>query len=257
MSEETAAVAAVPNTDVPVAVDPALLNKPTRPEATAESGSAENSELLKHKLGLANNHAKQAKKDADEARDALQKVQEQLAEIKNQQQATVQKSLQDQGQYKELWEQTKRTVGERDAEIVQLKAELSSVKQDRQQDRLRAAALSQINTAGALNSQQLFTLLQSGLRQNDEGSPVMLNGGVEQPLGEYLANLKQSSEWQHHFAASGQTGMSRVGGGTTVAPGRDNPYRSGNMTEALRLEVENPDLARALKKEAQAARSSQ
>ena len=109
-------------------------------------------------------------------------MQEQLAEIKNQQQATVQKSLQDQGQFKELWEQTKRTVGERDAEIVQLKAELSSVKQDRQQDRLRAAALSQINTAGR-NSQQLFTLLQSGLRQNDEGSPVMLNGGVEQPLG--------------------------------------------------------------------------
>ena len=36
--------------------------------------------------------------------------------------------------------------------------------------------------------------------------------------------------------------MSRVSGGATVAPGRDNPYRSGNMTEALRLEVENPDL---------------
>ena len=116
MSEETAAVAAVPNTDVPVAVDPALLNKPTRPEATAESGSAENNELLKHKLGLANNHAKQAKKDADEARDALQKVQEQLAEIKNQQQATAQKSLESQGQYKTLWEDAKRTVGERDAD---------------------------------------------------------------------------------------------------------------------------------------------
>ena len=256
MSEETAVVEAVPNSDAPVAIDPALLNKPSRPEA-AETGGAE-SELLKHKLGLANNHAKQAKKDADEARDALQKVQEQLAEIKNQQQATAQKSLENQGQYKTLWEEAKRTVGERDAEIVQLKAELSSVKQDRQQDRLRAAALSQINTAGALNSQQLFTLLQSGLRQNDEGSPVMLNGGVEQPLGEYLANLKQSSEWQHHFAASGQGGMSRVsGGGANVAPGRDNPYRSGNMTEALRLEVENPDLARALKKEAHAARSTQ
>lgn len=256
MSEETAVVEAVPNNDASVTVDSALLTPPARPETVSENGSAD-SELLKHKLSLANSHAKQAKKDAEDARDALRKAQEQLADIKSDQQVTAQKTLQDQGQWKELWEQTKRTVGERDAEIVQLKAELASVKQDRQQDRLRAAALSQINTAGAVNSQQLFTLLQSGLRQDEEGSPVMLNGGVEQSLGEYLNHLKQAPEWQHHFAASGQGGMSSVSGGSSVAPGRENPYRSGNMTEALRLEVENPDLARVLKREAMAAKSSQ
>jgi hypothetical protein len=30
----------------------------------------------------------------------------------------------------------------------------------------------------------------------------------------------------------------------------DNPYRNGNLTEALRLEMSNPELARALKAEA-------
>ena len=40
MSEELAAVMAVPDTDVPVAIDPALLNKPVRPEDQAQPGSA-------------------------------------------------------------------------------------------------------------------------------------------------------------------------------------------------------------------------
>ena len=111
--------------------------------------------------------------------------------------------------------------------------------QQSQQERLKAAALSQINTAGALNSQQMYTLLQTALRQDDTGSPVMLNGGVEQPLGEYLANLKQSSEWQHHFGASPAAGMGSAPT-SSVAPGRENPYKTGNLTEALRLEVENP-----------------
>jgi hypothetical protein len=96
--------------------------------------------------------------------------------------------------------------------------------------------------------------LQNALRQNEQGEPVVLNGGVEQPLGDYLANLKQSSDWQHHFGASGSQGMGAAPAGS-VAPGRDNPYRNGNLTEALRLEVENPDLAKALKTEANRAKS--
>ena len=77
----------------------------------------------------------------------------------------------------------------------------------------------------------------------------MLNGGVEQPLGEYLANLKQSTDWQHHFGASGSKGMGSTGL-TSVSPGRENPYRTGDLTAAIRLEVENPELAKALKAEA-------
>ena len=65
MSEETAVAESVTSTDAPVAIDPALLNKPVRPD---EQPAAGGDELLKHKLGLANQHAKQAKKDADDAR---------------------------------------------------------------------------------------------------------------------------------------------------------------------------------------------
>ena len=248
MSEELAAVMAVPDTDVPVAIDPALLNKPVRPEDQVGGSSAE-SELLKTKLGLANQHAKAAKREADETRKEMANLREEMAQFKEAQQTAVRSSLEDQGQFKQLYHDLQGSYKELQAKNLELHAQLESVTQQSQQERLKAAALSQINTAGALNSQQMYTLIQSALRQDDTGSPVMLNGGVEQPLGEYLANLKQASEWQHHFGASPAAGMGSAPTGS-VAPGRENPYKTGNLTEALRLEVENPELAKAFKAEA-------
>lgn len=247
MSEEIAVVEAVPNTAQPVAVDPALLNKPIMPAQTSV-GSAED-ETLKLKLGLANKHTKEAERKALEAEAESMKLREEMDSIRNAQQAASQKSMEDQGAFKQLWEDAKQTVSKRDAEIVELKTQLASVTEDRSRDQLKAAALSQINTAGAVNSQQMYLLLQSALRVDEEGLPVVLNGGVEQPLGDYLANLKQSTDWQHHFGASGSKGMGAQGV-ATVSPGRANPYRDGNLTEALRLEVESPDLAKALRAEA-------
>jgi hypothetical protein len=246
MSEETGAES-VTSTETPVAIDPSQLNKPVHPETQAV-GSADG-ELLKHKLGLANQHAKQAKKDADDARAELNQLKQELEEQKALQQSAAQKNLEDQGAFKQLWEDAKRTVNQRDAEIVELKAQLASVTEERSRDQLKAAAMSQINSAGVINSQQMYLLLQSALRTDDEGNPAVLNGGVEQPLGDYLANLKQSADWQHHFGASGSKGMNAAGT-VSVAPGRENPYRNGNLTEAIRLEVENPQLAKALKSEA-------
>tara|TARA_B100001063_G_scaffold243545_1_gene274449 strand:+ start:854 stop:1612 length:759 start_codon:yes stop_codon:yes gene_type:complete len=249
MSEETAVAEAVPSTSEPVAVDPALLNKPVMPAQTSNGSADSDDSALKHKLGLANTHTKAAEKRAKDAEAQLAQIQNELSEIKNAQTVATQKSLESQGQYKQLWEDAKKSVSERDAKIVELNAQLASVTQDREQDRLRAASLSQINQAGAVNSNQMFQLLQQQLRANEEGKPVVLNGGVEQPLNDYLAALKNSADWQHHFGASGAQGMGAAAGGS-VAPGRDNPYRSGNLTEAMRLEVENPDLAKALKAEA-------
>ena len=72
MSEEIAVVEAVPNTAQPVAVDPALLNKPIMPAQTSV-GSAED-ETLKLKLGLANKHTKEAERKALEAeQDAIKR----------------------------------------------------------------------------------------------------------------------------------------------------------------------------------------
>jgi len=235
--------------EAPVSVTPELLNKPVSPEQSASPDA----ELLKTKLNLANQHAKQAKKDADDARQRMSQLEEQLKRMEEQQQATVQKSLEDQGQFKELYQQERQRNKELEArylsETAGLKGDLEQERQGRQQESLRAAALGQISQANAVNPQQLYSLLQTGLRMDDEGNPVLLNGGVEQPLGDYLQHLKQSTEWQHHFSASGARGMG-ASPAASVAPGMDNPYRSKNLTAALKLEIENPELAAALKAEA-------
>ena len=248
MSDEMAAAESVTSTDVPVAVDPAQLNAPATSAAQPPVGDGDQ-ELLKHKLGLANNHAKQAKKEAEEARLQMQQLKEELDRLKNAQQTAVQKSLEEQGQYKQLWEDLKKNFNSKEEEISELRAQLESVTQNAQQERLRASAIGRLNQAGVLNSQQMYTLLQPSLRQDAEGNPIVLNGGVEQPLGEYLANLKQSAEWQHHFGAAPANGMGAAPS-ATIAPGRTNPYKTGNLTEAMRLEVENPQLAQAMKAEA-------
>ena len=248
MSEESAVVEAVPDTSVPVAaIDPALLNKPVRPE-DQPTGNGD-SELLKHKLGLANQHAKQAKKEADEARQEMQSLRQEMEQFKEAQQTAVRSSLEEQGQFKQLYHDLQGSYKELQAKNLELQAQLESVTQESQQERLKAAALSQINTAGALNSQQMYTLLQSALRQDDEGNPTVIVGGVDTDLASYLSNLKQSSEWMHHFNASGNSGMASSSV-SSIAPGRENPYKSGNLTAALQLEVENPELAAAFKAEA-------
>jgi hypothetical protein len=237
--------------EAPVSVTPELLNKPVRVEEN-QAGPAD-TELLKTKLGLANSHARQAKKEADEAKQALVELREEVRRMQEQQQATVQKSLEDQGQFKELYQQERQRNKDLEArylnETAELKTQLDGERQGRQQESLRASSLNKISQASAVNPQQLYALLQGRLRTDDDGSPVVLDGGVEQPLSDYLANLKQSTEWQHHFSASGARGMGSAPT-ASIAPGMENPYRTKNLTAALQLEVANPELAKALKAEA-------
>ena len=237
-------------TEQNVSVDPQLLNKPIRPEQSSDDGS----ELLKHKLGLANQHAKTAKKEADELRQQLESIRSELQSVTDAQQQAVRQNMEDQGAFRDLYEQERSRAKELESrllnETADLKTQLQSVTDQAKQERLKASAMSQISRADAVNPQQMFTLLRTMLRDDGEGNPVVLNGGVEQPLTEYLANLKQASEWQHHFSASGMKGMGANESNSTVAPGMENPYRTGNLTAAVRLEVENPELAKTLKREA-------
>ena len=253
MFEEMSEAESVTSTDAPVAIDPALLNKPVHPSEETSSGSAED-ERLRHKLGLANQHAKNAQREAAEYKTKLDALSAELASMKEAQQSAVRQNLEDQGAFRELYDQEKSRAKQLEqrllTETAELKQQLESVTQSAEAERLKAAALSQIGRANAVNPQQLYTLLQSQLRTDEDGNPVLLNNSVEQPLGDYLANLKQSTDWQHHFSASGSRGTGSTGGTTSVAPGMANPYRTKNFTEAMRLEMEQPELAKQLKAEA-------
>ena len=167
------------------------------------------------------------------------------------------KSLEDQGQWKDLWEEANKTAQEKDIQINTLNEELKNLKSSNETANIKTSALSAISNSGAVNAEQMLSLLQSKLKRNDSGDVVVLNGGVEQDLGTYIGNLKNpGSGWEHHFKPSSAAGMGAKPTPTSnVSPGMTNPWKEGsiNLTQQMVLESTEPDLAAVLKKEAQSS----
>ena len=140
-------------------------------------------------------------------------------------------------------------------EIDTLNEELKSLKSSNETANIKTSALSAISNSGAVNAEQMLSLLQDRLKRNDNGDVVVLNGGVEQDLGTYIGNLKNpGSGWEHHFKPSSAAGMGAKPSPTSnVSPGMPNPWKEGtiNITRQMTLESTEPDLAAVLKKEAQ------
>ena len=119
---------------------------------------------------------------------------------------------------------------------------------------MKNSALSAINQAGAISSDQMLQLVQGKLKKAEDGSVKVLNGGVEEDLNVYLAKLKNpGSGFEHHSKPSTQAGMGAkpvtgVSGTGSVA----NPWAEGsiNLTRQMTLEATDPDLAAVLKREA-------
>ena len=163
--------------------------------------------------------------------------------------------LEDQGQWKDLWEEANKTAQEKDLQINTLNEELKNLKSSNETANIKTSALSAISNSGAVNAEQMLSLLQTKLKRNDSGDVVVLNGGVEQDLGTYIGNLKNpGSGWEHHFKPSSAAGMGAKPTPTSnVSPGMTNPWKEGsiNLTRQMTLESTEPDLAAVLKKEAQ------
>ena len=166
-------------------------------------------------------------------------------------------TLEDQGQWKTLWEEANKTAQDKDQKILELNQELKNLKSSNESANIKNSALSAISDSGAINAQQTLSLLQDKLQKNDKGEVVVLNGGVQQDLNAYIGNLKNpGSGWEHHFKPSSAAGMGAKPTPTSnVSPGMLNPWKEGsiNITRQMTLESTEPDLAAVLKKEAGAS----
>ncbi len=162
--------------------------------------------------------------------------------------------LEDQGQWKDLWEEANKTAQSQTQEISNLKSELDDLRRSNEQESTRTAALAAISNAGAINAEQSLDLLQGKLKRDANGKVVVLNGGVEQDITAYLAGLKNpGSGWEHHFKPTTAAGMgAKPTPASNVSPGSANPWKEGsiNITRQMALEATEPDLAAVLKREA-------
>ena len=161
--------------------------------------------------------------------------------------------LEDQGQWKTLWEEANKTAQEKDQQIANLSQQLEEMKSSNELATTKQTALASISNLGAINAEQTLSLLQSKLQKNAEGKVVILNGGVEQDLDSYLTSLKNpGSGWEHHFKPSTAAGMGAKPTPTSnVGGGQVNPWKTGNLTQQMILSEQNPQLAAVLKQEAQ------
>ena len=194
-----------------------------------------------------------AQKEAAEAQEKFQGIKTKLDDVYKQKEEKRTKDLEDQGQYKTLWEEANKTNQEKEQKISILAQQIEEMKTSSEVASTKQTALAAISNLGAINAEQTLSLLQGKLQRNAEGKVVVLNGGVEQDLGAYLTSLKNpGSGWEHHFKPSSAAGMgakpSPIG---NVSGGSENPWKTGNLTNQLIMENENPDLASVMKREAQ------
>lgn len=194
------------------------------------------------------------KRQAAEADEKFQGIKGKLDEVYKKQDDQRRKTLEDQGQWKDLWEEANQTAKDKDQRIADLERQLQDMKASNETAAMRASALGAISQAGAINAEQMLQLMQSNLKKADDGRVIILDGGVEQELNVYLAKLKNpGSGFEHHFKPSSSAGMgAKPNTNTAAAAGMANPWLEGsiNLTRQMALEVSDPDLAAVLKREA-------
>ena len=194
------------------------------------------------------------KNRAIEAEEKFQRVKSKLDEVYKRQDEQRKKTLEDQGQWKDLWEEANKTGQTKDQRIADLEREISELKSSNETAAMKTSALAAISQAGAINAEQMLQLMQSNLKRSDAGKVVVLDGGIEQDINVYLAKLKNpGSGWEHQFKPSSQAGMgAKPNLNTANAAGVANPWAEGsiNLTRQMALESTDPELAAVLKREA-------
>ena len=196
---------------------------------------------------------KALKKELAEKEEDRLGVKRKLNEVYQQKENERKQELEDQGQWKTLWEEANKTAQEKDQQIMTLSQQLEEMKTSNELASTKTTALAAISNLGAINAEQTLSLLQSKLQKNAEGKVVVLNGGVEQDLNAYLSSLKNpGSGWEHHFKPSSAAGMgARPSPVANAGGGPVNPWKTGNLTQQMLLLEQDPQLAAVLKQEAQ------
>ena len=191
---------------------------------------------------------------AAEAEEKFQGVKGKLDEVYKKQDDQRKKTLEDQGQWKDLWEEANKTAQTKDQQIADLERQISDLRSSNETAAMKNAALSAISQAGAINAEQMLMLVQNSLQKNQDGKVVVLQGGVEQDINTYLSNLKNpGSGYEHHFKPSSAAGMgAKPTPNSAIAPGMANPWKEGsiNITRQMQLDAQDPELAAVLKREA-------
>jgi muconolactone delta-isomerase len=230
----------VTNAEQPVAETASQPTQPQAPDLTAVKTQYE------EKIAALTKQIAEEQEKFKGAKNKLDEVYKKKEEQRKQE-------LEDQGQWKTLWEEANNTNQGLQQENMSLKQSLEDMKTSNELASTKTKALAAISNLGAINAEQTLALLQNKLQKNAEGKVVVLNGGVEQDLTNYLTSLKNpGSGWEHHFKPSSAAGMgAKPSPVANAGGGQPNPWKTGNITQQMLLSEQDPQMAAVLKQEAQ------
>ena len=233
----------VTNAEQSVTDTPSQTEQPTQPQAPDLSAIKAEYESQLNAL----------KKQVAEEQEKFKGAKNKLDEVYKKKEEQRKQELEDQGQWKTLWEEANKTAQEKEQQIMNLSQQLEDMKTSNEVASTKTKALAAISNLGAINAEQTLALLQNKLQKNAEGNVVVLNGGVEQDLNTYLSSLKNpGSGWEHHFKPSSAAGMgAKPSPIANTSGGQVNPWKTGNLTQQMLLLEQDPQLAAVLKQEAQ------
>ena len=224
------------------------------PVASSEQPVAETANTVNIDVSAYEQQIQALQQRATEAEEKFQGIKGKLDDVYKKQDEQRRKTLEDQGQWKDLWEEANKTAQTKDQQIAELQQQLVDLRASNETAAMKTSALSAISQSGAINADQMLQLVQSNLKKAEDGSVKVLNGGVEEDINVYLAKLKNpGSGYEHHFKPSAQAGMgAKPATGTAGAAGIANPWLEGsiNLTRQMALESTDPELAAVLKREA-------
>ena len=224
------------------------------PVASSEQPVAETETTANVDVSAYEQQIQALQKRAAEAEDKFQGIKGKLDDVYKKQDDQRRQTLEEQGQWKPLWEEANKTGIEKDKRIAELEQQLQNLQASNETAAMKNAALSAINQAGAINSDQMLQLIQGNLKKSEDGTVKVLDGGIEQDINVYLAKLKNpGSSYEHHFKPSTQAGMgAKPNTSTASAAGIANPWLEGsiNLTRQMALDASDPDLAAVLRREA-------
>ena len=232
-------------------IQPDSVNPPEQPVAdTPSQPQAPNLDSVKAEYEA---QLSALKKQVTEGEEKFKGIKTKLDDVYKQKEEKRTKDLEEQGQWKTLWEEANKTAQEKDQQISSLSQQLEDLKTSNEAASTKTTALAAISNLGAINAEQTLSLLQGKLQKNSEGKVVVLNGGVEQDLNTYLTSLKNpGSGWEHHFKPSSAAGMgAKPSPVANAGGGQVNPWKTGNLTQQMLLSEQDPQLAAVLKQEAQ------
>ena len=117
-----------------------------------------------------------ARKEATEAQEKFKGIKTKLDDVYKQKEQKRTQELEEQGQWKTLWEEANKTAQEKDQQISSLSQQLEDLKTSNEVASTKTTALAAISNLGAINAEQTLALLQGKLQKNAEGKVVVLNG---------------------------------------------------------------------------------